>query len=294
MRAVVRAISSVVLGPLGSKKTGDSELSEEEFKVLVDAGSAEGEVNDRERRLIHNVFDFGDKTVSDAMRRRGKVFALAYELPLARLVKEIAARGYSRVPIYDRSIDNIRGVLYAKDLVIAECEQAPPNRLSELLHEPFSIPRSTPLESLFSIFKQGKTHMAMVVDEYGNAGRHRHHGRPSRRALWRNRDERELQKSMSSKASLADRTASDPPWRAARDLIHIRPARGHGLHQHRSLFLGLRDRHGLGLAIAPAIQSASRESGSDSGREISGFTTNAPGHHPPGYQPRRGHASRSS
>lgn len=167
IRIVVRGISLLVLGPLAGKKRDDSDLSEEEFKVLVDAGSAEGEVNDHERRVIHNVFAFGDKTVAEAMRRRGKVFALAYELPFARLVKEIAARGYSRVPIYDRSIDNIRGVVYAKDLVIASCKQAPPNRLADLLHEPYWVPQSTPLQNLFSVFKQGKTHMAMVVDEYG-------------------------------------------------------------------------------------------------------------------------------
>tara|TARA_R110002096_G_scaffold423452_2_gene630599 strand:- start:2400 stop:3458 length:1059 start_codon:yes stop_codon:yes gene_type:complete len=198
IRIVVRGISGLVLGPLAGKKKVDSDISEEEFKVLVDAGSAEGAVDDRERRLIHNVFAFGDKTVAEAMRRRGKVFALAYELPLARLVNEIAARGYSRVPIYDRSIDNIRGVLYAKDLVIASCKQAPPDKLSDLLHEPFWIPQTTPLQSLFPIFKKGKTHMALVVDEYGTLV-----GIVTMEDLLEElfgdiKDERELQKSMAS------------------------------------------------------------------------------------------------
>jgi len=206
VRIVVRGISGLVLGPLAGNKKDHADISEEEFKVLVDAGSAEGEVNDRERRLIHNVFAFGDKTVAHAMRRRGKVFALAYELPLARLVKEIAARGYSRVPIYDRSIDNIRGVLYAKDLVIASCKQAPPNRLSDLLHEPFWIPQTTPLQSLFPIFKQGKTHMALVVDEYGTLV-----GIVTMEDLLEElfgdiKDERELQKSMAFKL----RTPTEP------------------------------------------------------------------------------------
>ncbi|MCP4446011.1 MAG: HlyC/CorC family transporter [Myxococcales bacterium] len=205
IRFLVRGISDVVLGPLAGKK-GEADISEEEFKVLVDAGSAEGAVNDRERRLIHNVFAFGDKTVAEAMRRRGKVFALAYELPIARLVKEIAARGYSRVPIYDRSIDNIRGVLYAKDLVIASCRQSPPNRLSDLLHEPFWIPQTTTLSHLFSIFKQGKTHMALVVDEYGTLV-----GIVTMEDLLEElfgdiKDERELQKSMASKL----RTPTEP------------------------------------------------------------------------------------
>jgi len=169
IRWVVQLVSNIILGPLTKDKqhAPSKKISEEEFKVLVDAGSAEGEVNDRERRLIHKIFAFGDKTVAHVMRRREKVFALAYELPFARLVKEISTRGYSRVPIYDRTIDNIRGVLYAKDLVVASCQPTPPNRLSELLLEPFWISQTTPLETLFSIFKQGKTHMALVVNEYG-------------------------------------------------------------------------------------------------------------------------------
>ncbi len=196
VRLIVRFVSELILGKISLAE--ESDISEEDFKVLVDAGSADGEVDDSERRLIHKVFEFGDKTVGDAMQRRGKVFALAYNLPWARLVKEVAARGYSRVPIYNRSIDNIRGVLYAKDLVVANCEARPPSKLSKLLHEPFFVPRSTPLDRLFSIFKQGKTHMALVVDEYGTLV-----GIVTMEDLLEElfgeiHDERELQQSMSS------------------------------------------------------------------------------------------------
>lgn len=168
IRIVVRMLADLALKPLSrGHKAPQDELSEEEFKVLVDAGSAEGEVDDRERRLIHKVFEFGDKTVAHAMQGRDKVFALAYGLPLARLHSEVAARGYSRVPIYDRNIDHICGVLYAKDLVIASREPTPPEKLSQLLHSPLFVPQRTSLERLFAIFKKGKTHMALVVNEYG-------------------------------------------------------------------------------------------------------------------------------
>ena len=201
IRIVVRAIAELVLKPfasIGVAKGGD-EVSEEEFKVLVDAGSADGEVDDRERNLIHKVFEFGDKTVAQAMQSRGKVFALAYDLPLARLHSEIAARGYSRVPIYDTSIDNIRGVLYAKDLVIASRVSKPPEKLAHLLHEPLFVAQTTPLERLLAIFKKGKTHMALVVNEYGTLV-----GIVTMEDLLEElfgeiRDERELQQSMASK-----------------------------------------------------------------------------------------------
>lgn len=171
LRWVVRGVADLVLKVLLSPtKEGEGEgeeISEEEFRVLVDAGSAEGEVDDRERRLIHRVFEFGDKTVAEVMRIRRKVFALAYELPRVRLMKEISERGYSRVPIYSKGLDNIQGILYAKDLVIQSCKPGPPGKLSEMLHDPYFVPQTTSVASLLAVFKEGKTHMALVVNEYG-------------------------------------------------------------------------------------------------------------------------------
>ncbi len=151
----------------GGRSRGAGDLSEEEFRKLVDAGSAQGQVDARERRLIHKVFEFGDKNVGQIMTPRDRVFALAYDLPMARLAKEVAARGFSRVPIYQRSLDNIRGILNAKDLVLATAGQAPARTLAELLHEPLFVPRTTPLARLFRTFKQKKVHLAVVVSEYG-------------------------------------------------------------------------------------------------------------------------------
>jgi putative hemolysin len=169
LRLVVTAIAWLILRPLGAGGAGLSaprDLSEAEFKALVDAGSAEGEVDARERRLIHKVFEFGDKTVAEAMVPRGRVFALSYDLPMARLAQEVAARGFSRVPIYHRGADQIRGVLHAKDLLVQDTAGAP-RRLADLLHEPLFVPQTTPVERLFRTFKQRKIHMALVVNEYG-------------------------------------------------------------------------------------------------------------------------------
>src|SRR4029079_2553815 len=101
------------------------DLTKEEFKSLVDVGSAQGQVDARERRLIHRVFEFADKNVGQIMTPREKMFALTYDLPMARLAKEVAARGFSRVPLYQKSVDNIRGILNAKDLVRAAAGTPP-------------------------------------------------------------------------------------------------------------------------------------------------------------------------
>ena len=168
-RIVVQALSSVVLKPFGvvARPRPTRDLSEEEFRTLVDAGSAQGQVDARERRLIHRVFEFNDKNVGQVMTPRERIFALSYDLPAQRLVKEVAARGFSRVPIYQKSLDNVRGILNAKDLVRTTAGQPLGRPLGELLHEPLFVPRTTPVKRLFLTFKQKKVHMAIVVSEYG-------------------------------------------------------------------------------------------------------------------------------
>lgn len=169
VRTLMGLIGGVLLRPLGeaSRARPVRDLSEEEFRNLLDAGSATGQVDARERRLIHRVFEFNDKNVGQVMTPRDRMFALSYDLPAQRLVKELAARGFSRTPIYQKTIDNIRGILNAKDLVRAVSGQPLGRPLGELLHEPLFVPRTTPVKRLFLTFKQKKVHMAIVVSEYG-------------------------------------------------------------------------------------------------------------------------------
>jgi CBS domain containing-hemolysin-like protein len=168
-RFVVQLLAGVLLRPFGiaARPRPAHDLSEEEFRILVDAGSAQGQVDPSERRLIHRVFEFSDKNVGQVMTPRERIFALSYELPAQRLVKELAARGFSRVPIYQKSLDNVRGILHAKDLVRTTAGQPLGRPLGELLHEPLFVPRTTPVKRLFLTFKQKKVHMAIVVSEYG-------------------------------------------------------------------------------------------------------------------------------
>lgn len=169
VRVVVQAATGVLLAPFGEavRTRPARDLAEDEFRSMVDAGAAQGQVDARERRLIHRVFEFSDKNVGQVMTPRERMFALSYDLPMQRLVKEVATRGFSRVPIYQKSVDNVRGILNAKDLVKIAAGQPAGRPLGELLHEPLFVPRTTPVKRLFLTFKQKKVHMAIVVSEYG-------------------------------------------------------------------------------------------------------------------------------
>ncbi len=168
-RLVVHYASEFLLRPLGAgaRTRPVRDLSEEEFRSMIDAGSAQGQVDARERRLIHRVFEFNDKNVGQVMTPRERMFAVSYDLSAQRLVKEIAARGFSRVPVYQKSLDNVRGVVNAKDLVRTSAGHSLGRPLNELLHEPLFVPRTTPVKRLFLTFKEKKVHMAIVVSEYG-------------------------------------------------------------------------------------------------------------------------------
>src|SRR5579871_2612296 len=137
LRVIVRLVSDVIINVLGGKRPSAQEgIREAEFRALVDVGEQEGEVEVAERRLIHNVFEFGDRAVGDVMTKGDELFTLPYEMPLGRLVEAVAAARYSRVPIVrslpaptakkekgrpptgrTTRIEEVIGVLYAKDIV---------------------------------------------------------------------------------------------------------------------------------------------------------------------------------
>lgn len=169
-RWIVSAVSSAVLFLLGQRVRHSETphvLSEKQFRTLVDLGSAEGEIQHTEAQLIHNVLDFGDLTVREVMTPAQKVFSLPYDLPLGRAIEAVTRQRYSRVPVYRGRRDNIVGILFAKDMVGVAAGASWRGKLADLLHPPLFVPRRAKAERVFREFQRRKTHMALVVDEYG-------------------------------------------------------------------------------------------------------------------------------
>jgi putative hemolysin len=141
-------------------------VSEEEFKALLKASEFQGEVEPQERELIHRVFDFGHRRAAEVMTPREKMFKIDVATPPDRVIAEVVAGHFSRIPIYRGNPDNIIGILHVKDIVIRGFEAAAP-RLERMVRPANFIPPSRPLGELFDEMRRGRFQLAIVVNEYG-------------------------------------------------------------------------------------------------------------------------------
>ncbi|HYY15501.1 MAG TPA: hemolysin family protein, partial [Gammaproteobacteria bacterium] len=142
-------------------------ISEEEFKTLVELSEDEGVIDEEERDLIQRVFEFGDQRVSQIMTPRTDIFTLEVNEALSAALPKIKEARFSRIPVYEGTIDQIIGILYAKDLLPYSRHPEPEAKLRDLLHPVFFVPESKRIDELLREFQRNKVHMAIVVDEYG-------------------------------------------------------------------------------------------------------------------------------
>jgi len=141
-------------------------LSAEEIRTLVEVGEEHGELEEEERELITSIFDFGETTVREIMIPRTDMVCVPIDAPLDEVIETIREKGHSRIPVYEKNIDNIVGILHGKDLLplVTGDLQKPIERITR---EPFFVPEGKLIHELLREFQREKMHMAIVVDEYG-------------------------------------------------------------------------------------------------------------------------------
>ena len=184
----------ILLAPLASvvQRVAAADYSDEEFKAekeeelrsLVDSEGETGVLDEGERDMIQGVFGFHDRVVREVMVPRVDISAVEMSGTVADLLNTIRDQGHSRVPVYEESLDSIRGILYAKDLLqLLErpntvdgdspmADLVDPASLGDpeglhLLHEPFYVPETRKIDQLLRDLRQARTRLAIVVDEYG-------------------------------------------------------------------------------------------------------------------------------
>jgi putative hemolysin len=166
---VNKIIDAVLRSAKVTPKPVPPSLTEEEFKGLVETGRREGTLEEAEKRLIHRVFEFGDKTVRTIMTPKSAVFALPLSTKLGEALEALQTQRFSRVPVYRKNMEEIVGVLYAKDLLRARGlgRRVEEGGLRAFLRKTYFIPPGKKLDELFKELQVQRIHLAVVVDEYG-------------------------------------------------------------------------------------------------------------------------------
>lgn len=143
-----------------SFKAGSSGFDAEDYDRL----------DPRRKEMIDGIITLPELNAKDIMIPRVDMVAVDSDTELKALIKLIIEAGHSRLPVYDETVDNITGILYVKDLIKLISEKPKKFNLKKLLHEPFFVPETMPLDELLLEFKGRKLHLAVVVDEYGGVG----------------------------------------------------------------------------------------------------------------------------
>tara|TARA_A100001011_G_C14311299_1_gene845707 strand:- start:1364 stop:2614 length:1251 start_codon:yes stop_codon:yes gene_type:complete len=141
--------------------------SEQELKILTSISQQQGTLQSEESNMIHSIFDFKDKTVHEIMIPRVDMIALPTNATIDVIMDLIKDQQYSKIPIFKESVDNIKGILYAKDLIPYLIGSRPQINLLALTREPFFVPEQKSLDDLLLDFKEKRTNIAIVVDEWG-------------------------------------------------------------------------------------------------------------------------------
>jgi gliding motility-associated protein GldE len=143
-------------------------LSEEELRSLVDVGEEQGTLEQDEKEMIHSIFEFGETTVKEIMVPRIDMVCISTESEVDLLLNLIKKHMHSRIPIYKEKVDNIIGIIYAKDLLsYGDKRKNTMLNLEDLARPAYFVPEQKKIDELLREFQTEKIHMAIVVDEYG-------------------------------------------------------------------------------------------------------------------------------
>jgi CBS domain containing-hemolysin-like protein len=150
---------------LTSKVQRKSRVTEEELMTFVEVVEEEGGIEEEEKELIHNIFEFDDTSASEIMTPRADMFVINVNDDLN--VEEIIRSGFSRIPVIAEDIDHVIGILNIKDLFMHQVTSAKQTDVRRVMSEPYFVPENKKLDHLLQEFKKRKQHIAIVVDEHG-------------------------------------------------------------------------------------------------------------------------------
>ena len=164
---LLTACTNGVLALLRLKTDGDDEqVTEDDIRLMVDAGGESGSIEEDEQEWIQNVFEFNDTTVSEVMIRPSEMVAVQESMHNAEILAIIKESGRSRLPVYGEDINDIKGILNTRDFLMNLTDDNMKS-ISEMMRPAYLVPETIHADKLFSEMQQKKQHLAIVIDEYG-------------------------------------------------------------------------------------------------------------------------------
>ena len=163
LTGVTNAISKI----FGVGENEEETVTEEEIKMMVDQGQEKGTIKEEEKELINNVFEFNDITVSEIMTHRKDIFAVDINISTEELIEELSKEEYrySRIPVYDETIDEIKGILYVKDVLKNINKKS--FKVKNVVKEAYFISQNRLINEVFKELQKNKKQLAIILDEYG-------------------------------------------------------------------------------------------------------------------------------
>jgi putative hemolysin len=162
------AITNWIAHSLGADVSRDAQITAEELKLIIERGGEQGVLEAEEEQMINAVIELGERRVHEVMVPRVSIAGIQADASFEEAIDIVIEEGHSRVPAYDDSIDEVVGILYAKDLLpYLKSDAAPRPSLRTLLRPPVLVPESMTIDDLLHELQRRKVHIAIVLDEYG-------------------------------------------------------------------------------------------------------------------------------
>ncbi len=166
--ALLTGITRAVTRVIGVDISSEAQITAEELRLIVERGGEQGILEAEEEQMINAVIELGDRRLHEVMVPRIAIVALPASSTFDEAVDRIIDEGHSRLPVYETSVDEVVGILYAKDLLpFLKSSSDAPSNLRAMLRTPVFVPESMTIDDLLHEFQRRKVHIAIVLDEYG-------------------------------------------------------------------------------------------------------------------------------
>jgi CBS domain containing-hemolysin-like protein len=148
--------------------SNEAQITAEELRLIIERGGEQGVLEAEEEQMINSIIELGERRLHEVMIPRIAIIALPASATLEEAIDKVVDEGHSRIPVYEDSIDEVVGILYAKDLLpILKSSAGPRPAVRSLLRPPVFVPESMTIDDLLHEFQRRKVHIAIVLDEYG-------------------------------------------------------------------------------------------------------------------------------